>query len=377
MELLNMSVGQTDLHPAIREQLLTPLVTPAYFSDYKKIQREAEVLAADILETKQTPAIMLGLGRTGLECGLHNLLPVGGKLLCIDNGTWGRFSGELGENLGASVTFLSGDPGKDIDLDRLGEVLQNDRYDLVSMVNCETNTGALYDLAAVRQCLDRHSPDTLLFVDGISTFGGVRVRFDEWQLDCYVGGSQKCLNAPQGTPVICYSERALKHMAKGSGRPMYHTFANATRPSYLLVRGLCAVFRSLMEEGLSEVYRRHTVAAAAVRAGVAAAGLSTFVRDVGIQSPTVTRLVFDADLTRKIEAARAVGGMDADSVTQTMMHKHGVVIGEDRIGTMGHFAREEFVVRAIHALALTLIDLGRQADPNLCVAASRAVFASS
>jgi aspartate aminotransferase-like enzyme len=368
-----MSVGQTDLHPAIRDTLLVPLRTPAYFAGYREIQQEAVSLAAQLLGTSRQPAILLGLGRTGLEGGLYNLLPGDGNVLCIDNGTWGHFSGEIAENLGARVTYLSSGLGKDIAWDELEETLKKQRFDLVTMVHCETNTGALYDIQRVRSSIDSVNADTLLMVDGISTFGGIEVKFDEWGIDYYVGGSQKCLNAPQGTPTVCYSERAAKRISTKAGHRYLHTFDAYTKPTYLLIRGLAAVFQHIIDEGLENVYTRHIRAAAAGRAGIRALGLDVFAAP-GIESPSVTRIAFDSELSARIEADREKNGIDGDCVTQMMMNEFGVVIGEDRIGTMGHFARPEYVLRTIEALGGSMQKLGYGVNVSAAAAAAKREF---
>jgi aspartate aminotransferase-like enzyme len=373
-KVLNMSVGQTDLHPAIRDILLVPLRTPAYFAGYREIQQEAERLAAQLLGTSRQPTIMLGLGRTGLEAGLYNLLPGDGKVLCIDNGTWGHFSGEIAENLGAQVTYLSSGLGADIAWDKLEEDLKNQRFDIVTVVHCETNTGARYDIQRVRHLIDKINPETLLMVDGISTFGGIEVKFDEWGIDYYVGGSQKCLNAPQGTPTVCYSERAANRISNKPGHRYLHTFAAYTKPTYLLIRGLLAVFQAIIDEGLENVYQRHIKASAAVRAGIQALGLDVFVSQPAIQSPSVTRIAFDSRLSARIEADREKNGIDGDCVTQMMMNDFGVVIGEDRIGTMGHFARPQYVYRTIEALGGTLKKLGYDVNIPGAISAAQKEF---
>lgn len=374
---LNMSVGQTELHPAIRDSLSLPLDTPTYFREYRELQADTLSLLADVLGTKQEPVVLLGLGRTGLEAGMHNLLRKSDRVLYLATGTWGRFLGQIASNIGASADAFDVTEGHDLDMDRLQEALRATPYDAVALTHCETNTGALYDIAAVARCVREARPETLVFVDGISTFAGVPVKFDEWGLDCFVGGSQKCLNAPQGTPVVCYSARARERISnQAAEKTAYESFALSSRPSLILMRGLNAVLRAMMSEGLDSVYGRHRLAASAVREGIAAIGLSVFVDNAKVCSPTVTRIRFDDSLTQRIAQERSSDGIDGDCVTRTMM-RLGVTIGEDRIGTMGHFARQRYVEQAVESLALTMVQLGYADKTNEGLSAVRDVYERS
>lgn len=374
--IVNMSVGQTELHPVYRRSLTAPIETPAYFTEYRLMYREVEEMMKKLFSTNRTPFVTMGTGRTGLETITYSLISSGNNVLCLDNGHWGHFLGELCENIGAMVDYISSGLGSDIDWKSLEKALVKKTYQFVTVVHCETNTGALYDIARVSSVIKQFSPSTMLIVDGISAFGGTTVEFDNWDIDCYVGGSQKCLNAAQGSPIVCFSERAkslvdkLKHT-----RPYLHTLSLTHKPSYLALRGLHSIFTDMINEGLDTVYARHSSAAHGVRAGLLELGLHSFVEDEKLHSPSVTRIVFPSELQDRIDQERRNKGIDQDVVTQTMKNRFGVVIGEDRIGTMGNFARSEYVVLTIEAIGRTLSELGFEIDlGSACAAAARACY---
>ena len=357
-KILNMTVGQTEIHPIIKESINDNIPVPTYFKEYKDIQSEMLIKAQKILNTKMPVYVKLGIGRVGLETGLYNILDENSKVLTIDNGQWGHFGGVLAMNMGADVDFLVGEKGRQIDYDRLRNMLSEGNYDVVTMVHNETQTGALYDIKKVREIIDDVDSDTLLFVDGISAFGGAEVRFDEWGVDVYVTGSQKCLNAPQGCPLVCFSKKAIDKMNSLKGnKKFYFSMALENNPEFLFVRGLNDLFENLLEEGMENVYKRHFIAAKAVREGIKALGLDYMAEDE-IASPSTTRIVFFKDLQRQIDEDREMYGIDQDRVTKIMKDKYGVCIAEDRIGTMGFYTREEDVLKTIEALGNTLEELG-------------------
>lgn len=137
-EILNMTVGQTAIHPVIKRTINNNIPVPTYFTEYKEMQSRMLEKAKRILNTKMNVYIKLGIGRVGLETGLYNIISNDTTVLTIDNGQWGHFGGQLAENMGAKVTFLVGEPGKDIDYNEFGQLLENGNYDIVTMVHNET-----------------------------------------------------------------------------------------------------------------------------------------------------------------------------------------------------------------------------------------------
>ena len=373
-KILNMTVGQTEIHPIIKSSINDSIPVPSYFKEYKEIQTAMLEKAKKIIGTKNTVYLRLGTGRVGLETGLYNIVDENTRVLTIDNGQWGHFGGTLVENMGAKVDFLVGEKGKEIDYEKLKDMLSKNKYDIVTMVQNETQTGTLYKPEMVRKIIDEISKDILLFVDGISCFGGAEIKFDEWGIDVYVTGSQKCLNAPQGCPLVCYSQNAIDRMNKiKPTKKFYFSMDLDNSPEFLFARALNDVFDYMLDEGLSNIYSKHTKAAKAARAGLKAMGLK-YMADEGIASPSTTRIVFPDELQKQIDEDRTKYGIDGDRVTVMMKDKYGVCIAEDRIGTMGFYTRKSDVLATIIALSNTLNDLGYTNDIELAKKAVEDVY---
>ena len=208
-------------------------------------------------------------------------------------------------------------------------------------------------------------------------------------------GSQKCLAAPLGLALVSVSARAWEAMEQR--RSKAHSYAydllrwreqwvpvsrggkvpdgTARRqpvsiPTHLTEAMRVAV-RLILEEGLEHRFRRHAVAAGALRAGVAAMGMEMF-PDPSILSNTVSSI-------------KAPKGIDTAAVVATMRDRYGTLIGTGldkirtstlRIGTMGITASPQYVLPALSALELALRDLGYKAEPGAGVAAAQAAFAN-
>lgn len=373
-KVLNMTVGQTEIHPIIKASINDTIPVPSYFKEYKKIQSDMLEKAKIIIGTKNTVYLRLGTGRVGLETGLYNIVDENTSVLTVDNGQWGHFGGTLAQNMGAKVDFLTGEKGKEIDYSKLKEMLSSKKYDIITMVQNETQTGTLYSPEKVKKIINEVSKDTLLFVDGISCFGGADIKFDEWGIDVYVTGSQKCLNAPQGCPLVCYSERAQERMKMiKPTKKFYFSMDLDNSPEFLFARALNDVFDYMLDEGLENIYMRHSRAAKAVRRGLTALGLK-YMADEKIASPSTTRIVFPEKLQQQIDEDRTKYGIDGDRVTVMMKDKYGVCIAEDRVGTMGFYTRKSDVLATIIALSNTLTELGYENDLEKAKKAVEEVF---
>lgn len=373
-DILNMTVGQTEIHPVIKGTINDSIPVPTYFKEYKEIQNSMLEKAQKIINTKMPVYLKLGIGRVGLETGLYNIIDENTKVLTIDNGQWGHFGGTLSQNMGAEVHFMEGEKGKQINYEQLKEELTKNNYDIVTMVQNETQTGALYNPQKVREVINEVSSDILLFVDGISAFGGTEIKFDEWGIDVYVTGSQKCLNAPQGCPLVCYSQKAINRMNKiKANKKFYFSMALDNNPEYLFARGLNDLFDSLLKEGLDKIYKQHYIASKAVREAIKVLGLN-YMADEEVVSPSTTRIVFPEELQKAIDEDREKLGIDGDRITTMMKDKYGVCIAEDRIGTMGFYTRKEDILRTIEALSNTLADLGYSNDKERALEKVEEIF---
>jgi alanine-glyoxylate transaminase / serine-glyoxylate transaminase / serine-pyruvate transaminase len=162
--------------------------------------------------------------------------------------------------------------------------------------------------------MDRSGHPALLMVDTISSLGSMDYRHDEWSVDVTVAGSQKGLMLPPGLSFNAISDKALAANASarlprsywdwqemlGPNRNGYFPFTPATT----LLYGLREALTMILEEGLTDVFRRHERHAAATRAAVRAWGLEIVCENPSEYSSSLTAIFtpegFDADRLRNV-----------------------------------------------------------------------------
>lgn len=235
---------------------------------------------------KGSPLVFPTSGTGAWECSLVNTLSPGDRVLAFDIG---NFSGEFSRaaaNLGYDVIPVQLPPGSGIPAERVYQELSGDgdkRIKAVLAIHNETATGVTANIPAIREAIDRAGHPALFVVDTVSGVGSIDFRFDEWGVDVAVTGSQKGLMLPPGLGLLCVSEKAREaHRHSTSPRHFFDWGAmfeaNAAgfypyTPATPLIFGLTEALDMLLEEGLENVFARHTRLAAGVRKAVAAWGL--------------------------------------------------------------------------------------------------------
>ena len=231
-----------------------------------------------ILKTRQEVFLYTGSGHAAWEASLVNLLSPGDVILILESGHFSQSWGRMATDLGLEVRTVPADWRRGVDLADLRAALAADRdhaIKAVGVVHNETSTGLMIPVQEVRAALDATGHPALLLADTISSLASLDFRMDEWGVDCAVGGSQKGLMLPTGLAFTGVSARALeahkrarlpKHYFNWSrmmNRPL-RSFLGTVPISFFY--GMKEALRLIEEEeGLENVFRRHSRLAEAVR----------------------------------------------------------------------------------------------------------------
>ena len=332
-----------------------------------------------------------GSGTGGWEAALRNTLNVGDKVLVSSFGQFSFLWAQMCKELSLDVECVEQEWGKATPLEEYRRALSEDRsHEIKAVLVChnETATGVTSDVGAVREIMDELNHPALLFVDGVSSIGSIDFKMDEWGVDVAVSGSQKGFMLPTGLAIVGVSEKVQYQIKNVSRRPGdsylgcgYFDFANMITaneggyfpytPAATLLRGLRTSVDMLLEEGLDNVFARHTRLAGGVRAAVDAWGLKNCAQSPDIFSDTVTAIM--------------VGdGYDANSVIQTAYKKYGVSLGAGlskvagkvfRIGHLG-WLNEAMVLQALGGAELAMRDAGIPFEAGSGVGAAVVNFTS-
>ena len=106
----------------------------------------------------------------------------------------------------------------------LQNALADGGVDAVTVVHNETSTGVASPVGAIAESVRRVSPDTLILVDAVSSFSGVKLPFDALGLDLLLTSSQKALAVPPGLAFCAVSDRLMERAASLIDRGWYFDF---------------------------------------------------------------------------------------------------------------------------------------------------------
>ncbi|HTJ25861.1 MAG TPA: aminotransferase class V-fold PLP-dependent enzyme [Candidatus Limnocylindria bacterium] len=270
-----------------------------------------------VFKTDEPVVILPSSGTGAWEAALVNTLSPGDRVLMFETGQFASLWRAMATKLGLDVVFVPGDWRHGVDPAALEAHLAEDRghtIKAVCAVHNETSTGVTSRIPELRAAIDRAGHPALFLVDTISSLASIDYRHQEWGVDVTVGGSQKGLMLPPGLGFNAVSTKALA-AAKRSRLPKSYwdwsemLATNAAgffpyTPATNMLYGLHEALAMLREEGLANVFARHTRHGEATRAAARAWGLEIVCLDPREYSNSLTALYvpegFDADALRDV-----------------------------------------------------------------------------
>ncbi len=285
--------------------------------EFGKIGRKALEGMKTVFRTNGRVVIYPSSGTGAWEAALVNTLSPGDKVLMYETGHFASAWKALASRLGLEPEFIESDWRTGADPDAVEQRLRADsegRIKAVCIVHNETSTGCVSQIADVRKAIDACGHDALLMVDTISSLASMDYRHDEWGVDVTIGGSQKGLMLPPGLSFNAISDKALQASATSGLTRSYWSWDAMSdlndqgyfpyTPATNLLYGLVEALDMLHEEGLDNVFARHTRHGEATRRAVEGWGLEVFCREPDHYSAALTAVLMPeghgADAFRKV-----------------------------------------------------------------------------
>lgn len=368
--------------PRVLRAMATPLLGQ-FDPEFTAIMDEVMVRSRMLFQTAGARTFPVsGTGRAGLEAAMVSLIEPGDRVVIGECGRFGLLLEDLARRCDADVCVVRAEWGHALDPVAIERALRDAPTKVLAVVHGETSTGVLQPLAELGRLARAY--DALLVADVVVTLGGAEVALDAWNVDVAVGGTQKCLSCPSGLAPIAYTARAEDALRRRRTRVRSNyldltqlaTYWSAERVNHhtaptSMVYGLREALRAIAEEGLSARFARHRLHGDALRAGLAALGLSLFGKE-----PPQRRLPM-------VTAVIVPDGVDEARVRRLLLDDFGIEIGAAfgalqgkiwRIGTMGYSARRENVLLVLSALEQVLRREGCSAPSGVGVDAAVAHY---
>ncbi|MDR3622985.1 MAG: alanine--glyoxylate aminotransferase family protein [Paludisphaera borealis] len=362
----------------VPEDVLLELARPVIHhrsDEAKQVIVEVSEGLKEVFQTKNDVMILTASGTGAMEAAMVNTVPPGGKALVLNAGHFAARWGSIAKAFGINVVTIDTEWGQTVDPEKVAEALRQ-HPDVVAVFGTlsETSTGTGHPIEAVAKVVAQ--TPAIFVVDGISGVGAMECRTDEWGIDVLCAGSQKALMLPPGLAFITVSAKGWAKIDAFESHSYYFSlkaarskakeFDTPYTPAHTLILALRTALRRIREEGMENVWKRHSRMSEACQAGVQALGLE----------------LFSAKPAEGLTAFRVPEGFKDSQIRNKMAERFGVttVGGQGkikgkivRIGHMG-YTDELDVISALAALEMTLAELGFDVEPGKGVTAAQQVL---
>lgn len=372
--------GPTNIPDNILRSLSQPMINHRG-PEFERLLDDCLTGVKKVFRTEHDIIFFPSSGSGALESAMVNLFSPGDTLLACTHGVFTERVALIAEKFGLTVRRLSKEWGEAVKADDIRPLLEADTEGLIKAVcvaQNETTSGIANDIESIGAMLKATGHPALFIVDAISSMASLPYEMDRWGVDVTVSASQKGFMLPPGLSMVALNDRAWKACEKSTMPKWYWDYkavADKNRegqmpytPPTTLLFGLRESLRTIEEEGLENIWARHTLLAEATRTALTAMGLELFAEE-GFRSDTITAIRMPQDIPFK-------------SLSGILKEKYSVVIGGGlgklqgkifRIGHMGSLHRME-VYAILGAVELALIELGHPVVPGTAAKAIAEVY---
>lgn len=381
--VITLTAGPVNAYPDVLRALGRTVLydyDPAFQLFYEKVVDKAQ----KAMRLSNKPVILHGEPVLGLEAAAASLITPDDVVLNLASGVYGKGFGYWAKRYSPHLLEIEVPYNEAIDPQAVAQMLKaHPEITVVSVCHHDTPSGTINPIDEIGALVSAHGG--YLIVDAVSSFGGMKTHPQDCKADIYVTGPGKCLGAPPALTLMGVSARAWAKMKANPAAPRASMLSivdweNAWSrnepfpftPSVAEVNGLDAALDIYLNEGPEKVWARHALTARAMRAGVAAMGLSIWAANDKIASPTTT-------------AMRTPEGVDEAAFRRDARARYGVVFSAGRnetlgkltrIGHMGPTAHPIYALTALTALGGAMAAAGRKVSVGKGIDAALAVIDS-
>ena len=294
--------GPVDVADEILQAQAAPML-PHRSKEFEAIFRNASEKAQQIFYTQNRVFLTASSG-TGLqEAAIRNF--VDKRVLSVVNGAFADRWHDVAASNGKDVEKLSFEWDTPASPKRIADTVRTGGFEALTVVHNETSTGMQNPVKEIAEAVRAVAPDTLIFVDAVSSLSGAKIETDAWGLDMVLTSSQKCLALPPGLALGAVSDRAMKKAESVENRGWYFDLlrmekhrlkdSSPATPAMSLIFALDLQLDRILAEGIENRFARHSAMAKRVHEWAEAHDLSMFAPE-GYRSQTVTTIKNDRNI---------------------------------------------------------------------------------
>ena len=170
----------------------------------------AKELTAFVADPAEYTTVMFGgSGTAADEAMISSCVPPDGKLLVVDNGSYGARMAKIASVYKISMDVFKSSPYEPIDIAALEAQIKNGGYTTLAIVYHETTTGLLNHLETICPMAKKYGLVTIC--DTVSAYGGMPIDLKKLEIDFASSTSNKHIQGMAGVGfVVCRNSELLK-----------------------------------------------------------------------------------------------------------------------------------------------------------------------
>lgn len=163
-----------------------------------------------VASTDEYTTVMFGSSGTGAdEAMVSSCVPPDGKLLVVDNGSYGSRLAKIAKVYNIDMDVFKSSTYETIDIAKLESQMKSNKYTTFAMVYHETTTGLLNDVGTICNLAKKYGMTTI--VDAVSAYAGMPMDLKKLNIDFMTCTSNKHIQGMAGIGfVICKKDELLK-----------------------------------------------------------------------------------------------------------------------------------------------------------------------
>jgi aspartate aminotransferase-like enzyme len=258
--------GPTEVRQEVLQAMLKPMI-PHRSSAFEDLFGRLQIGLRELFQTQRNVFVSASSGTGMMEAAIRAM--PSGKILSLVNGAFSERFAHIAEMCGREVDRYEVPWGEVHSVEGLDKYLAAGKYRAVTVTHSETSTGALNDVRSISDKAHEHG--VLCLIDSVSGLGGAELRFDEWQLDYVLTGSQKAIALPPGLAFSAASEEVVSLAAQATERGVYFDIVEMERfaktnqvpatPAFSLLYALDVQLAAILDEGIRARWDRHSAMA--------------------------------------------------------------------------------------------------------------------
>lgn len=356
--------GPTNVPERILRELSRPLINHRG-PEFQNLVRECIEGLKKIFRTNNDILFFPSSGSGILESAVANLFNPGDTIVTSSIGVFSERMGNIAESFGLKTIRIEKEWGEAITYEDVKEILMKDKQKQIKAVcvpHNETTSGVTDDIEGISEAIKELEHPALLIVDAVSSLASIKLETDLWNVDVVIAASQKGLMLPPGLGIVSVSSKAWKAYEKSTMPRWYWDYGAVKErlkinqlpytPPTTLLFGLREALKILQEEGIENVWQRHSLMAKAVRNSVKAMGMEVLA-DEKYASSTVT-------------AIKLPENIKYEDLSKLLREKYNVIIGgglgklKGKIFRIGHLGSIHYldIYAVMGAVEMALYELG-------------------